>query len=294
MPESHEQRKSTLNLFWKKLSRTGPLGTAMAVIEHIEEAAGTVPGAKRLCSIARGNLVNLQQYLDRHFDRSYGTDTSGKIALKDLLIQSTNVISGIWYEPMSAKIFSQFMANLNIDFADFDFVDMGSGKGRVLLLASSYGFRNVIGVEFAEELHTIARKNVESYEHTTGKSTTIQTFCLDAVQFPIPVGPVVIFFYSPFMDKVLEQVLENIQNSFTAHPRKVILLFYGENQKSIQLFKATSFPYRELDLRADWSRLRQYRGFMFRSPFGQEDQERAGLDLEARRDVPIPTTTLNR
>jgi len=51
---------------------------------------------------------------------------------------------------------------------DFTLIDLGSGKGRVLLMASDYPFKRIIGVEFMPELHRVAEGNIRKYaEHRT-------------------------------------------------------------------------------------------------------------------------------
>jgi len=47
------------------------------------------------------------------------------------------------------------------DFHDFIFIDLGSGKGRTLLMASDYPFRRIVGVELLLALHQIAQENLE-------------------------------------------------------------------------------------------------------------------------------------
>ena len=46
----------------------------------------------------------------------------------------------------------------------FTFVDLGSGKGRTLLMASDYPFRRIIGVELLPSLHQIAQENLRQYK----------------------------------------------------------------------------------------------------------------------------------
>ena len=43
------------------------------------------------------------------------------------------------------------------------FLDLGAGKGRMLLAASRYPFRRVIGVELSDRLAAIARSNVAAF-----------------------------------------------------------------------------------------------------------------------------------
>jgi hypothetical protein len=107
---------------------------------------------------------------------------------------------------------------------------------------------------------------VAIYERYTRKPSRIEITCSDAVEFTIPNVPVVLFFYSPFKGQVMEQVLRNVVTSFALHPRAILLIFYGRNPVTIRLLKATGFQWRELALRADWSRFIRYRGFLLTNP----------------------------
>ena len=47
------------------------------------------------------------------------------------------------------------------DFSQYTFVDVGSGKGRMLFVAAEYPFRRVVGVEFSNQLHVEALENIK-------------------------------------------------------------------------------------------------------------------------------------
>jgi hypothetical protein len=251
---------------FNSLRVNGPLGTVWRICNAAENRFGRVAIVKRLCVSIQSALFGIQVSLDSRFDKTHGTDTSGVIALKDLEIKSGNIQEGNWYGPMPVKVFRQIMNNLRVDVDKYEFVDLGSGKGRVLLLASDYAFRKITGVEFASELHTTAAKNVGIFERDTGGPGRIKALCMDAAEFPIPEVPVVLFFHSPFKGLVMERVLGNILTSFAAHPREIVLIFYGTNPQSIDLLKATRWPYRELALHADWSRFTKFRSLVFTNP----------------------------
>jgi SAM-dependent methyltransferase len=224
---------------------------------------GDRPGYRYPLTLFRKVLLKLHIYLDGQFDRAYGTDTSGIIPLSDLNIGNRNIQDCHWYAPMSIKVFRRIMDCLAIDFRRFDFVDFGSGKGRVLLLASQYGFKKIIGVEFAPELHHIAAQNVKIWESRSQKPSGIETVCMDAVQFPIVNEPMVVFLYSPFVGSVLQSVLDNLTGSLARHSRDVVLIFYGANPESIRLLEATGLMCQELKLRLDWSHFTHYRALIF-------------------------------
>ncbi len=262
---AHGKRAMIPRLF-NALYMHGPLGTAWRICAAAQNRFGNIAICKHLCPFVQGALSNIQRSLDSRFDRSHGTDTSGVVPLNALDIKSKNIEEGIWYEPMSVKVFRQLMKALARDPQRYDFVDFGSGKGRVLLLASDYGFRRITGVEFAPELHEIAMRNVAVLERNAGGPGNVEALCMDATEYAIPNVPVVLFFYSPFTGSVMEQVIGNVLTSFAMQPREMVLLFYGSNPNSIDLLKATHWPCRELAIHADWSRFTNYRGFIFTSP----------------------------
>jgi SAM-dependent methyltransferase len=224
-----------------------------------------VSGCKSLFLSIDNLLDNFQDYLDASFDRKYGVNTSGSILLQDLTIAGSNLKECFWYEPMSAKVFKQIMHHLNVPCDQFEFIDFGSGKGRVLLLASEYGFKKIIGVEFAQELHRIASKNVAIWNRNAQKPSTIETICMDAIGFPIPNMPLVIFFYSPFKGTVMEHVVNNVLTSYTMNLREIVLIFYGPYSETKKPLIFTEFQGRELELRADWSQFIKYRCFLYTS-----------------------------
>ena len=245
------------------LWRHGPLGTAKRVNTAMSRHFCKIPGCQRLFTSIDSWLQSIHDHLDGRFDRRFGTDTSGHIQLEHLTIEKGSIREGIWYEPMSQKIFMQIMDNISIDYGQFDFIDFGSGKGRVLLLASTYGFRNVVGVEFSKELHEIARKNLALWRQNTGNGAFIRSIHIDASEYQIPDASLVIFLFSPFTGNTMARVVENIKTAFRINQKKIIIIFYGTNQETIDFLKKTNFKWEELTIRADWSKFNKYRVFIF-------------------------------
>ena len=87
---------------------------------------------------------------ERLFDLRYGTNTVCAY-LKSLTIDSPNVALGVEYAPMRLRPLRRLMSALTLPL-DGTFVDVGCGKGRVLLWAANCGFQRIVGLEFAKEL----------------------------------------------------------------------------------------------------------------------------------------------
>jgi SAM-dependent methyltransferase len=243
----------------------GPLGTLWRILAKARGALDGVPGVRgALLGMTRGTAA-FQQYLDRSYDRRYGTDTAGIIATKDLQIERGSRVLGNWYEPVSENIFGQIMRQIRFDPKRYECVDLGSGKGRGLIMAAEFGFPKVVGVEFARDLHVIAQRNIKIYEERIGRPSGVSVVCLDAQEYEIPEGNLFIFFYSPFTGSVMERVVNNIRASYLKNRRPVIIVFYGRNKESLEDLDTLKFGKREIPLRADWTRLNMFRVWVYES-----------------------------
>lgn len=161
----------------------------------------------------------------RVFDWRHRVQTCGTAELKGLTITGENATHGVFYHPSHPKFLFEVLGGLKIDYSQYTFVDLGSGKGRVLLVASEFPFREIVGVEFARELHEVASENVRRYKSSSQKCKKIQTIHGDATAFEFPPGPLVLFLANPFGPGVLVPVLRNLQKSLESNPRDVILIY---------------------------------------------------------------------
>jgi SAM-dependent methyltransferase len=153
---------------------------------------------------------------DRTFDESVGVETASWVRVPDLVTASPNLEFAVRYQPSSVDEFHQVMAKLDVDHRDFAFVDYGSGKGRVLILAAEYPFKRIVGVEFSPALDGIARQNLAALGPDAER---VETVVIDAVDFDPPEDPLVLYFFNPFAPAVLEGVLERVNASLDRHPR---------------------------------------------------------------------------
>ena len=122
----------------------------------------------------------------------------GTIALRELAIDSENRALGFPSVPSPGLLVDTLLANIGEDLGRFSFVDFGSGKGRVLLVASHYPFREVVGVEFSPELHEIAEDNIRRYQSPARRCPHVRSVCADAATFALPAPDCVLYFNNPF------------------------------------------------------------------------------------------------
>ena len=131
------------------------------------------------------------------------------------------------YQPTEPALFRKMMATLPIDYEAFTFIDLGSGKGRTLLMASEYPFRRIVGVELLPALHQIAQENLARYKADSQKCSALETVYGDATNFSFPNEPLVLYLFNPLPESGLKQVMANLDRSLLAHPRAVYVAYHN-------------------------------------------------------------------
>lgn len=171
-------------------------------------------------------LIYLLQYhpeTDQSFDREHGTDTGGRVSPRQIVFPNAEAArSAMVYVASPAPVTSWLLNRLDIDHREFSFVDIGAGKGRVLLVASELGFREIIGVEISQELCDTAIHNAAIYGQ---QAANIQVRCADAAATEFPAGPTVFHLYHPFDETMLDRVLANIHRTHVASPSRRLIAY---------------------------------------------------------------------
>jgi SAM-dependent methyltransferase len=156
------------------------------------------------------------RYGDLDFDFDYSVDTT-RSSVKPVR-QFIAMLTGSPYFASEPWLFEEMMRALPIDFQEFTFIDLGSGKGRALLMAAEHPFQQIIGVEFMPDLHSIALRNIATYRQ-------IKSWEMDARDFDFPLVPLVLYLFNPFPEPVFAAVLTNLEGSLRESPRPVYVAY---------------------------------------------------------------------
>jgi len=122
------------------------------------------------------------RFTERFFDWRFGISSDTQIDLREFGITDAA------FHPYNATTylrFRQLMKLVPIRAGEDVFLDFGSGLGRVVILAATYPFRKVIGVELIPELHAKAQDNVRKALPRL-KCQDIELHNIDARSFKIP------------------------------------------------------------------------------------------------------------
>ena len=117
----------------------------------------------------------------------------------------------------------------------FTFVDLGSGKGRALLLASHYPFHHILGVELDPTLAMIAQTNLHSFQAPWQQTRSLEVRHADATAVDLPLTPLVLYLYNPFLAPALKRVLRRLKISLRRHPRELWLVYINPSAAHVLL-----------------------------------------------------------
>jgi SAM-dependent methyltransferase len=162
-------------------------------------------------------------------DTSPALDTAGNTkpdATNKKDVVGENWVYGLGHQPTTVGAFERMIGASDIEPHCYSFLDYGSGKGRVLLLASRLPFRRVVGVEYSPELHRIAERNLHSRRFVSRRSGPVDSICIDAVRYSIPEEPIVLYFFNPFERPIMKIVRDNVVRSYEDNPRSMVVIYY--------------------------------------------------------------------
>jgi hypothetical protein len=158
--------------------------------------------------------------MSSEFDVRYGTATEGHdyIVTKDDASQ---------YFSLPMCFADLILDDLRIPFETFVLVDVGSGKGRFALLASTRPFIRVIGVKIMLELHQAAVRNLDIFSRDR-RHRNVEFLRVDAKTYTkIPNHENTLFFlYHPFELPTLRPVLENIRAA-RENTKRTLIVYCG-------------------------------------------------------------------
>ena len=119
-------------------------------------------------------------------------------------------------------------------FYNTAFIDYGCGKGRVLILASKYGFKRIMGVEISSSMLDICRSNL-----SVVKVKNVVLYEKDAVNFQAPrtSNPRLHYFYNPFTEVVFNRVIKNIADERQGPVQYIVY----SNPQHLRVFDSSRF-----------------------------------------------------
>jgi len=175
-------------------------------------------------------LVPANDYSE--FDQMYGTDTESIREVGSLDIDSETSKHAVRYQPSPFDLARTIIHKLPVAHHDFTFIDFGSGKGRVLLIAAELPFSAVLGIEFSRELCDIANSNIKK-SNANKNAESVESIHADVTDYQLPDTPLVCYFYNPFGTTIMQSVVNKLTASYNAMKREIYVIYVHPEHRAI-------------------------------------------------------------
>ena len=197
-------------------------------------------------------------------ERKYNIDSIVLNRLNKLTITGNNLAHASIYQAANYFLLEKAFEYLQSINANQNIVDFGCGKGRVMVVAAYYEFKKITGIDFAKALCVAAEQNLAKVKPLY-TSTEFTIICDDVVNYKIKEDENVFFFFNPFDEVVMLQVVKNILKSLKENPRHVYTIYLNPLHKEIFLsagfeeeYYLKKFQYLELSILSNERRRGRY------------------------------------
>ena len=175
------------------------------------------------------NTFKLLSY-EGKYEKLLGINTHSIVNLDKLTLAGEDSEQNHHYQGASYYILFSIFKRLPENHKTL--IDYGCGKGRALFVAEQCGFTKLTGVDIAKELIDDANANKLIYK-PKNKESEITFVFEDATQYKIPDDACVFYFFNPFGEDILLQVINNIKESVKQNLRKVYCIYLNPKYKTV-------------------------------------------------------------
>ena len=233
----------------------------MNVLSKIKINSYSVYSALR----ARG-LVTVMRLIavairDRSEDRALGLEAHDFLDTAFHTRGHPNAPFANYYQPTRSIPFRELLSILRPD-ANFNFVDIGAGTGKAMLLAAEYGYRCVRGVELVKELCDVAENNFKRFQKNFPHARYEMKHA-DALEFSLNEGDAFFFLNDPFSEEVFRPFLERIKEFSKSVPHEILLVYKNNNLRqipSLAEFVDHCSNYSEFDINGNFFQVYKIKG----------------------------------
>jgi len=170
---------------------------------------------------------------DIWFDVKHRTNTAAPVNQKRLFpneyhAEQNRYVASTFDVLESVMAFAYSKVNL----AECGFVDLGSGKGKALIVATRYPFKRIKGMEISAKMHKAAVRNLR----LLGISSRVELINDSATNVEFLPDERVIYFFNSFTGYTLDRCLQNIMCSRRVEPGIFIYVNPTEHEYVQQYF----------------------------------------------------------
>ncbi len=175
--------------------------------------------------------------IDEYYNRTQGLEVSGFYDPKDCEKNLDNKDFANFYQPVRYRPFNNLFSDLDI-VPEGRFIDIGSGKGKALVLAAEFGFKKIIGIELFEELNVVARENIKIFQDKNPQYRDVEFEVLDqdACTYEYTADDQIIFMNDPFSDEVMKPFMDQLIPVLKESKHKAYIIYKNNGKKHFPNF----------------------------------------------------------
>lgn len=214
------------------------LGSYPAIIREPLVAIRMLASAGVVATVDHVRTISLLRLHNRLVDRRR------RAKFVDVLERATNaeplrvrsttpeeVVQAVHCAPLPSKTILWAIDAADIDPAGYHLVDVGSGWGFALAVASELPFRGLTGIEFDRGFHDMAVRNFDAF--AANGSVAPGRVALkheSALEAELPGEPLVVLLANPFGELIMARFLDRLAASVKKDPRPVVILYVNPTQ----------------------------------------------------------------
>lgn len=161
----------------------------------------------------------------RLFERALNVDTGGEVELEDLNVDAPEREG---YEGSGWIDLRRMLRRGEVGPQDV-FVDLGAGKGKIVMLAARYPFARVTGVEISEDLNVIGRRNLAQGRYRQ-RAKDVELVTADIAEYQIPDDVTVAYIYNTVRGETFDRVIANLVASVDRRPRSMRVIYLNAQE----------------------------------------------------------------
>lgn len=188
-------------------------------------------------AVFHGIKWRFHRAFDAWQDWRLAIDASGLLQKDELESRGANARHSHVYLGTPHLVLSLAFRRLRIDPNEFTFIDLGSGKGRVVVRAAMRPFKGVVGVELSPRMHRVALENIHLAANAHALCAPATVHNEDVIAYDLPKTPLVFFFFNAFERVVLIEFIEKLKQSLRDHPRECYLIYLNPRNDDCLLAK---------------------------------------------------------
>ena len=232
-------------------------------MSFLSSAASPLGTPLRFVAWLRSWLGRKAEVREHPFDVRHGVDTEGLLYAHDLCTGHAHDRHNEGYYATAPSLFSGAMdcwrgTLSDCSVEDYAFVDLGCGKGRMLMLASELPFQFIHGIELNGDLVRDARRNLRRWLRAPRACRRITFECGDVLGLELPTCPVILFLFNSFGAEVLGPLIARLAAAASNRTAPIDLVYVHPDHDAlvakmpgIERLCEAEVPFSEEDAAAD-------------------------------------------